>query len=298
MHHARAASEGPPPVIVVFEGCETDRVQELRRLLQVELGPRFLKEPTEQTRRIHVRCDNGVASVTIDRQPTREVDLRQVKPEVADRVLTLAMVEQLNQLPLPRPDTPKTKPRTPKPATSPAPPSDHVAPPNPSSSSRLALVGALREWPTSTWTLGGAVRLTHGGRPLGLLIEGGAARGSERVGPGAVTLLTVDGRVGAVLSGHVERTEFFAVAGIRGGLGYLQGAPTSLESGMAGRSVAGGWGGPTIGVGCGLGARPGVSLELEGGYSPWAVRGQVAPENWLSIGGIWAGTNLTLGWQL
>jgi hypothetical protein len=290
---ARAESGLDGPQLEVSSSCARVNEAQLRRLLGIEAQ----RDERAGAAQVSVSCASGVASLRVRRSSddqtaqARTFAENDVAGEVGARVLSLAVVELLN-------DSATLKEAAPAPAeperskeAEPLAPKTGPALPN----VRLMLAG-------SAYTFGFDQALAGGGisvdflrlSKIGFRLELGMAYGSRHydLGEAHVQLTTMSFQAGylALHSSWSAR----AMLGYRFGSGRING---KAEGSMATEgTVSGACGGPLITAGLGMRKESFVAeLSAEAGLVSFPLEGQVEGDSSVRLDPYWVGLSLSLG---
>jgi hypothetical protein len=290
---ARVARADAParPQLEVSPSCARVDAAQLRRLLDIEAGR---DERTGQAR-VDVSCQAGMASLSVQRsgdaesERVRSFTERDVAGEIGARVLSLAVIELLNESPATRPPPvseaePKLEPE-PKPERAKPPPQPKV---------RLMLAGSASTFGFEQALVGGGIsvdflRLSK----LGLRIELGMGLGSRRydLGEARVQLTSMAAELG-YLAVH-ESWSARAMLGYRFGSGRISG---EAQGGARQGTVSGACGGPLIAGGLGWRSDSFVAeLSTEAGLVSFPLEGRVEGNAPIQLDGYWVGLSLSVG---
>jgi len=306
-----------PVIPLLVEGCRVDEMNEVRRLLRIELEAEVIggdaatpTDPKATGVRVKVVCRAAEYRIfVIDADPertrTRELDLSATGARARPRFVALSIVEAMTTLP--KPVEPLVVQKAPAPVL------DVVALAAPVEASAPvateALVQALgRYFPAKSranWGLG--VLLSHEIRPrLALEIDLTGEGGRQTLDEGDLSILAASLGVGA---SYVRREKDFSFrfgGGLRLGVAQITGEaadPTNTTE----DAFAGPWGGPFVsaGVGALVGDSLVVRIGAEAGHALLQSTGRVrAPSEDGSLGvsgaggieGPWLALFASAGW--
>ncbi len=276
-----------PVIPLLVEGCRVDEMNEVRRLLKIELEAEVIggdaatsNDPKATGVRVKVVCREAEYRIfVIDADPertrTRELDLSATGARARPRFVALSIVEAMTTLPKPV-EPPVAKIDTPAPVEGvivavPVEDSEPVA--------TEALVQALgRYFPATSranWGLG--VLLSHEIRPrLALEIDLTGEGGRQTLDEGDLSILAAS--LGAGTS-YVHREKDFSFrfgGGVRLGVAQITGEAADPAN-TTEDAFAGPWGGPFLsaGVGALVGDSLVVRIGAEAGHAFLQSTGQV-----------------------
>ncbi len=290
---ARAADGLAAPQLEVSPGCARVNEAQLRRLLGIEAQ----RDERASEARVSVSCESGVASLRVQRSSDDQTEqLRtfaesDVAGEVGARVLSLAVVELLNDSAAAKEAAPvPVEPQRPKEAEPLAPKAGPALP-----NVRLMLAG-------SAYTFGFDQALAGGGisvdflrlSKLGLRLEVGLAYGSRHydLGEAHLQLTTMSFQAGylALHSSWSAR----AMVGYRFGSGRISGKADGSTATTG--TVSGACGGPLITAGLGMRRESFVAeLAAEAGLVSFPLEGQVEGDSSVRLDPYWVGLSLSIG---
>jgi hypothetical protein len=290
------------PVDLVVDDCLRDRAGEIRRLVEMELGPVAPGGSVE----VEVACAaDGFTVTVVDRQRGAlrfEVDAAAVPASAHARLIALTVAEAVaaSRIELAPPAVAGSIQRVPFPETREATiarPIDRVGIDDAPTLHGLA---AARTLGLQATTVGGGVAASV---PIGrrtalsgdLVLEGGLSP----VSAGNVHLFLASLAPRLVARGRLRSCIVEAGAGLRVGLARLSGEssdPMMLE----GRVIVAPWGGPIAvsSVRFPLGSQTSVGLGLEAGYTTLSVVGRVPMEPPVELRGAWVGLHMSAGLDL
>jgi hypothetical protein len=280
----------------VAPSCERVDAAQLSRLLNIE--QRRDSDSGVREIRVSVTCDESAATLRIERRDdtalgVRQFALKDVAGEVGARVLSLAVIELLNDL-----ESAPEKPREPAPVKRPEPEAKPLtAPPRePPPSVRLMAAGAIQTFALDRPLAGGGIsvdflRLSR----LGLRLELDVAVGNRDydLGSASLQLTTMSAQAG-YLAVHDSWTAR-ALLGYRFGNGRIVGERASGSLNREG-TVTGAFGGPLVALG--LGVRSGswvAELATEAGLVSFPLEGQIDDQESIALDGYWLGFSLNAG---
>jgi hypothetical protein len=292
--HAATPARGVE--LEVAPSCERVDAAQLARLLNIE--QRRDSDSGVREISVSVTCDETAATLRIERRDdtalprVRQFALKDVAGEVGARVLSLAVIELLNDLE----STPE--PREPAPARAPEPEAPPVTPPprEPAPSVRLMAAGAIQTFALDRPLAGGGIsvdflRLSR----LGLRLELDVAVGSRNydLGSASLQLTTMSAQAG-YLAVHDSWTAR-ALLGYRFGNGRIVGERLAGSQNREG-TVTGAFGGPLVALG--LGVRSGswvAELATEAGLVSFPLQGNIDDQESIALDGYWLGFSLNAG---
>lgn len=289
----RAADGLDGPQLEVSASCGRVNEAQLRRLLGIEAR----RDERAGAAHVSVSCASGVASLRVQRSSNDQTEQvrtfaeSDVAGEVGARVLSLAVVELLNDSAAVKEAAPAAaEPERPKEAEPLAPKAGPALP-----NVRLMLAG-------SAYTFGFDQALAGGGisvdflrlSKLGFRLELGMAYGSRHydLGEAHVQLTTMSFQTGylALHSSWSARV----MLGYRFGSGRISGkaeGSTATEG-----TVSGACGGPLIAVGLGMRKESFVAeLAAEAGLVSFPLQGQVEGDSPVRLDPYWVGLSLSVG---
>ncbi len=304
-----AVSESPPRVSLVVDSCPGIDVDEVRRIVAVELGALLggaSTERPEDTTRVHSACAGGTALVSVDDPMTgkslaRRVDLGSVPRVAASRLLAVAIAELVaaswieltaNPVPaIPRPDA------TASPAARRW--AEGIVRRSPLWRMQLAITGSAAGVPTlPTFGAGLAARYLAGSH----LASGGDvrveyARRAFANGTAHVVMLST-GLVGWYRH-DAGWAEVAVGTGGRVGSAWIAGEPQA-DSNLRGRTVSGPFLGPLFTAELARTLAPGVTIALavEAGTVVLPVIGRAGDRRVVGVDGPWLGVAVAAGLEL
>jgi hypothetical protein len=281
----------------VAPSCERIDATQLARLLNIE--QRRDSDSGVREIRVSVTCEETVAMLRIERRDdtalprVRQFALKDVAGEVGARVLSLAVIELLNDL-----ESSPAQPQEPARAKIPEPEARPITPPprEPPPSVRLMAAGAIQTFALDRPLAGGGIsvdflRLSR----LGLRLELDVAVGSRNydLGSASLQLTTMSAQAG-YLAVHDSWTAR-ALLGYRFGNGRIVGERASGSLNREG-TVTGAFGGPLVALG--LGVRSGswvAELATEAGLVSFPLQGNIDDQESIALDGYWLGFSLNAG---
>jgi len=332
---AMAINHRPPAVaaqalsrpLLTVEACLAEEETALEQALALEVRrrvtaaaragatpPRFVMGCVGPLVLIRVFADRS------DRKLERTVDVRSTPPAARSRLIALAASELGDSLwdeavpasawngalPLSATATAPVPPSSPLTAavvvTSPHPPpvvSAAIAPPTATTPRRLLYVGAdVRAFRGAAGILGGAAvgaalrRESGPGATVDLVFN----RAARQLALGRGTIALLSSRPAVTASTDWHRLWFTGAAGFRVGVARLEGTPNTTD--VAGATIWGAWGGPSLSASAGWSPfrRGTLALMLEGGWTAARVVGREGSAPALSLSGPWTAVQLGAGW--
>jgi hypothetical protein len=278
----------------VSPSCQSVDVAQLRRLLNVE--QRRDSDSAVREISVSVTCDERSATLRIERRDEsapprlREFALRDVAGEVGARVLSLAVIELLEDAAAAPLEAPREQ-LAPRPQLEPAPPPREPAP-----SVRLMAAGAIQTFALDRPLAGGGIsvdflRLSRLGLRLGLDVAVGDR--DYDLGSARLQLTTMSAQAG-YLAIH-ERWTARAYLGYRFGNGRIDGERAPGSAAREG-TVSGASGGPLLALG--LGVRSGSwvgEIATEAGLVSFPLQGRIDDQESIELDGYWLGFSLNAG---
>jgi hypothetical protein len=270
--------------------CETIRVAEIGRVLEIELLARIVDRPSAEATRASVHCVGPVAGLTVvdpisEQSTSRTLTLHARSRRVHDRLIAIAIAELVGAVWSDDPvAAPAPAPSPPPPVVSPSPSTllDPALTRRPQADARGIGVGGKTAFhffaaPTPTWVAGGGALVSVGsGRWLAFSLDVLAETGATSLSLGRVDALVFSTRPAVGARATLGPLEWVGSAGLRAGAVVLTGTPFDPARATGGR-VVGPLFAPTAEVEArlGLGRSARASVGVEGGWVTTPVQGTV-----------------------
>jgi hypothetical protein len=303
MPRAARAAPDPTPSLVV-EGCPSLDEERLRTLVGLELATVAARggcdvrltcagaRVTIEVRR-RARAPEASSTAITDASSRVDLDLGDAAPGTRERILALAVTEQLALEP--RADAPRVLEPAP-PRASEASTLVRAAPPTEEPPARWRLdarASARTAARPSIWLWGGGVSLERSlTRFIGGVVDLVAESGDATPPVATVTMRDLVATAGVSIGAHTRRWSWGAVPGFTVGLVHLAASPRDATA--RGSSVDGVWAGPSLGARgrCALSRRWFVVAAATAGLTTRRVTGLVDGQTalfevrgpWLSLG--------------
>jgi hypothetical protein len=308
----QSSPDSRPRVHLELDPCVPAPVEDVRRMLQIELHAALDEEPepSAHATRVRVVCRGTLAQLHVVDPITgkaldRLIDVLSLAPKAVARLLALAITELVAA-------SWSEVETNPTPAVPPAGP---ALPPEARRAVREAVEEREAARMVRTWNLNAAVGARGGsagpvyGGCVGVRFNaadwGGLAldaTGHYGVSGSPLGLIS-QGNLSLGLSAYAQYTAaryaLRAGVGARAGPVWLVGQPYSVDS-AAGSTLFGLWGGPMITASLSVPVHPAVSLEAsaEAGYVVRPVTALVNGSPAASVEGAWGAVNLGVGWGI
>jgi len=284
-----------PAVRLDFQGCEQGEVDEIRRLVPIDLGATSEADRL-QHREVSILCRDRNVELRLIRSPAqglfRSLDFSETEASARPRLVAIVVVELLAAG---ESDGEMTKPPR-RPEASPASGEARPMPLQYDSRLQVEAIGSGRTLLGGVpRLLGGGVRIAANGRVPwsgNVLFE----RSSTTTTEGSVRIDSLTAGLALSLVAPLGPATARGGAGLRGGVTHLVGRasdPTEVQS----DSLLRGWGGPMIEGSLTFALRRSVAFEFvaESGYVVFPIYGLVTGQREVALSGLWIGAQIGIG---